>query len=438
MKIARVFAALLGIALVVATRAHEGEVTPPMPVDAPLPDWPASLDKNGGTGRVDLLVNVTEKGDVDHVFVADSTDRALEDSSVEAVRQWRFEPSVIAGVPHRYGGVVVMTFDKGIVSASRVIERFQVDEPPKLLKAVPPTYPASLAWNNTRGKVVVAFVLDKDGKVRAPKLVEAAHPALEGAALEALVQWKYSPARVKGRPVAMWVAQGIVFDLHNGSATNAFITAGPEGSAELPQAKATAFAVHPYDDAVNGVAGAAEVRFLINEDGKVIQSQVLRSTSPEYGLALAAALEAWRFDPVLKDGAPSQAIMRQLLVFQTGRRDSVLDEATAALAERIKKNKFRPADIRELESEREPYYAPEPEYPSALRERGVAGSAKIEVVVDKKGRAVLPRIVEASEPEFGWAAATAAQRWRFEPPKVKGKPVEVRFVIPFVFTAPGP
>ncbi|HUG11653.1 MAG TPA: energy transducer TonB, partial [Opitutaceae bacterium] len=109
---------------------------------------------------------------------------------------------------------------------------------------------------------------------------------------------------------------------------------------------------------------------------------------------------------------------------------------TTAIASRIRKGRFVPAKAKELDAPLRSSFAIPPVYPTALKRKGVDGTARIEVIVDKKGRAVLPRILEASEPEFGWAAATAVQRWRFDPPTVGGKPVEVKVVIPIRFTPP--
>jgi TonB family protein len=39
----------------------------------------------------------------------------------------------------------------------------------------------------------------------------------------------------------------------------------------------------------------------------------------------------------------------------------------------------------------------------------------------------------ASDPEFGAAALAAAKKWRWEPAKEDGKPVEVSISIPFQF-----
>jgi TonB family protein len=195
------------------------------------------------------------------------------------------------------------------------------------------------------------------------------------------------------------------------------------------------FAVYPFDAVVAGRKGSADVKVVVGMTGRVLGTKVIRSSSPEFGFALAAAMDAWKFEPAMKDNVPVMTVVDRKLEFAVGRRESAVDEAAAEIASHIKANTFRPANARELDARLAPRFTVAPVYPTALEERNIEGEAVIEVIIDKTGRVVLPRIVKASEPEFGWAAATAAQRWLFVPPTVKGKPVEVVVQIPFAFGA---
>jgi outer membrane biosynthesis protein TonB len=57
----------------------------------------------------------------------------------------------------------------------------------------------------------------------------------------------------------------------------------------------------------------------------------------------------------------------------------------------------------------------------------------VEFLVDEHGHARLPRVVDASAPEFGYAAVAAVALWTFEAPTAKGEPVVVRVRAPFIF-----
>jgi TonB family protein len=65
-----------------------------------------------------------------------------------------------------------------------------------------------------------------------------------------------------------------------------------------------------------------------------------------------------------------------------------------------------------------------------------SGGATIQFIVDRTGRCRLARIVSATREEFGWAAATAVERWVFDPPRKKGETVDIRVSIPFTFNPP--
>jgi len=77
-----------------------------------------------------------------------------------------------------------------------------------------------------------------------------------------------------------------------------------------------------------------------------------------------------------------------------------------------------------------------PVYPLRLREERPAGEAVIEFIIDRDGRARLPRVVSATQEAFGWAAAAAISQWVFAPPLRKGEPTEVRVSVPVGFEPP--
>jgi outer membrane biosynthesis protein TonB len=68
----------------------------------------------------------------------------------------------------------------------------------------------------------------------------------------------------------------------------------------------------------------------------------------------------------------------------------------------------------------------QPVFPRALRTIAKDGLAVIEYFIDPDGGVQLPRIVGASAPEFGSAAAHAVASWRFTPVKGKNKRVFTR------------
>jgi TonB family protein len=74
-----------------------------------------------------------------------------------------------------------------------------------------------------------------------------------------------------------------------------------------------------------------------------------------------------------------------------------------------------------------------PIYPYALQSDGISGKAEIEFIVDREGKACLPRIVSSTHDDFGWAAATAVERWRYQPPTKGGQKVDARTSVVVTF-----
>lgn len=195
-----------------------------------------------------------------------------------------------------------------------------------------------------------------------------------------------------------------------------------------PKATVTVAPVFPHDLRGKG-AGSATVNFVVGASGKVVDTNVVDATPPACGLALAAALDRFEFKPALKGGGPTATMLSYQQVFDDGMAS---DEERAAAAlesqhpERIRKANQLDASLRVLTST-------PPVFPTALRGNLSHGEAMVEFLVNEAGHVCLPRIVKASAPAFGYAAAQAVSLWTFSRPESGQKPAVVRVRVPFVF-----
>lgn len=80
----------------------------------------------------------------------------------------------------------------------------------------------------------------------------------------------------------------------------------------------------------------------------------------------------------------------------------------------------------------------QPAYPEALRRRTMEGSALVEFIVDTKGHVHNPVCLEATHPDFGWAACNGVLKWRFRPGRKSGHAVNTRLRQLILFTLRGP
>jgi TonB family protein len=76
----------------------------------------------------------------------------------------------------------------------------------------------------------------------------------------------------------------------------------------------------------------------------------------------------------------------------------------------------------------------QPRYPAALKEKKIEGFAKLDFVVDEKGKVVSAKVRKASRPEFGLAAVQSVLHWRYVPMRRNNKAVKMTFTQTFDFS----
>lgn len=82
----------------------------------------------------------------------------------------------------------------------------------KLISSTRPTYPATARQSGIQGTVTVAAYIDESGKVAGAWALNGPM-LLRQAAVDAVKQWKYSPATADGKPVSSKITVGVEFRL---------------------------------------------------------------------------------------------------------------------------------------------------------------------------------------------------------------------------------
>lgn len=186
---------LLAIGLVGSMGVHSG--TMPEPVERVACPPPA-----GGpdSGVVVVRARIDTDGRVDSCDVAKSA-RGLDDAAVACVRRWRFTPAKDDS-------------GKSIAVWYAVQVRFGDPEAvPEAIRKVPPRYPDAARDARISGLVVIEALVDREGRVVRTR-VKTSVPGLDDAAIESVTQYRFRPAQVDGRPVAMWVDVPTRFTIH--------------------------------------------------------------------------------------------------------------------------------------------------------------------------------------------------------------------------------
>lgn len=84
------------------------------------------------------------------------------------------------------------------------------DEPPVPLHQPKPKYPGLARKQGIEGTVVLQALVGVDGSVKEVKVLRGIDE-LNQAAIDAVKEWKFQPARSKGQPVECWVAAPVWF-----------------------------------------------------------------------------------------------------------------------------------------------------------------------------------------------------------------------------------
>ena len=161
------------------------------------------------------------------------------EASLVAVRQWRYNPSTVNGVPVETQHDITINFPPDTDAVYLGADDLSADlplEPPEDIKAelmngeivrilkgvtaprgfyLPdPEYSETARKNKYQGTCVLNAVVGTDGAVRATWVVRPVGEGLDEKALESVQQWKFTPASSAGKPVAAPVTVEVSFHLH--------------------------------------------------------------------------------------------------------------------------------------------------------------------------------------------------------------------------------
>jgi TonB family protein len=91
-------------------------------------------------------------------------------------------------------------------------EYVYVEELPEAREKVPPVYPEDAMRAEVSGTVMIQALVSTTGDVLETMIADSI-PGLNEAAVAAVEQWHFRPARARGEPVSVWVAIPVKFSL---------------------------------------------------------------------------------------------------------------------------------------------------------------------------------------------------------------------------------
>jgi TonB family protein len=161
--------------------------------------------------------------------------------------------------------------------------------------------------------------------------------------------------------------------------------------------------------------------------GRADDILILESTEPRFTAAVLEAVREWRFAAHPRSPAPIEALVPVVrFLFSSTSVSVVSTTVDAGRAGHTRVRADSPIELpnfTHLDKVPQARVEAEPDFPAELIGRVSEGIALVKFFVDADGRARVPVALTASDPAFATAAVAAAKQWRFDPPRLDGKPV---------------
>jgi TonB family protein len=199
----------------------------------------------------------------------------------------------------------------------------------KLVNKVSPAYPVEAKKQGVQGEVWLAVNINTKGEVDNIQ-IQRGHPLLVRAAVDSVRQWKYTP----------YIKDGVAVPVSSTVYVN-FALSGPTLPGDQPptiRLGTNALAaklisrvepIYPVEAKQKGIEGEVLFEVTIDEQGEVIDVQVLGGNAILVGAAYDA-VRYWRYTPILLNGNPVRARANVSIRFELNPRSAAAGSTAAA------------------------------------------------------------------------------------------------------------
>lgn len=225
---------LLTVAFLVPVVALAQDITKtPQRIKYVAPVYPEDAKAAKVSGTVIAEAVIGEDGSVTGARILRSI-ALLDDAALAAARQWKYTPTTLNGkaVPVIMTVSIVFKLDDTTGStAMRTVASFAAspDDPvllngrkvlriggdvkaPERIKYVQPVYPQDMREARVMGTVIIEAIVDETGHVAETKVLRSV-TGLDQAAVDAVMQWEYTPTLLNGAPVPVLMTVTVTFTI---------------------------------------------------------------------------------------------------------------------------------------------------------------------------------------------------------------------------------
>jgi len=195
------------------------------PYDWKRPEYPKNALKKKLPGSVLLRLSLDEKGHVADVSVING-DSEFTEASVRAVRKWEYSPYLVNNAAIRVTTLVAIDFrlnDSGTPEITASYKEWLPENvfkvggsvsAPRAIYTPDPAYTLEARREKYQGTCVLGVVVGVDGRSHEIRVLRPLGKGLDEQAIEAVKQWKFSPGKKDGQPVAVMIRVEVQFRLY--------------------------------------------------------------------------------------------------------------------------------------------------------------------------------------------------------------------------------
>ena len=190
----------------------------PQPIsgDNSAPTYPDEAIQKKIEGTVWIKIWIDKEGKPKQAVVLKSDAEIFNQPSIDAAMKWRFTPAILKGKPVDVW--VSIPFKFKLSHDVEPKDSITVDQQaqPKKGNTPAPFYPQEAKQKKIEGTVWIKLWVDEQGNAKKAIVVKSESELLNQASVDAAMKWKFTPALIKEKPVAVWVTVPFKFKLDSG------------------------------------------------------------------------------------------------------------------------------------------------------------------------------------------------------------------------------
>ena len=219
-----ILVAALGVVIPIAAMHVSNIPGRPLPMVDQYTSPPLYSDEarsKGIEGKITVEVTVSPDGRARALQVVRGLGHGLDQNALVAVRDWHFVPATVNGRPIEATTQVDVEFSLKNAELNELIANDMATRigpgvtPPQVVHRADPVYPANTASPKREGSVVLDAVIPENGIPHVIRVIRSLDWQFDEIAINALKEWRFSPAIKDGEPVKVRMNVAVEFTPHS-------------------------------------------------------------------------------------------------------------------------------------------------------------------------------------------------------------------------------